>query len=79
MPGEQGEKGDQGEIGPQGLPGEQGEKGDQGEIGPQKASKGDKVTKGEIGPRWKGLPRVEMRRNGDQGELKVHNGLPGDI
>ena len=55
-------KGDQGEVGPQGL---KGDKGEQGDIGP----KGDKGDTGEVGPQGPKGDQGEVGPKGDQGDV----------
>ena len=55
-------KGDQGEVGPQGL---KGDKGEQGDIGP----KGDKGDTGEVGPQGPKGDQGEVGPKGDKGDV----------
>ena len=68
--GPQGEKGNPGPIGPQGI---QGKKGDTGETGPR-GLKGDEGDKGEVGPQG---PKGDTGATGSQG-LRGEKGDKGD-
>lgn len=70
LKGEQGPKGEQGDIGPKGPQGPQGEIGPEGPQGPQgeKGDPGPRGEKGDIGPEGPQGPRGERGPKGDTGD-----------
>ena len=66
--GDQGLKGDQGDVGQQGPTGDQGPKGDQGDVGPQ-SPKGDRGDVGPLGPKGDRGDVGPQGPKGDQGDV----------